>query len=154
MKKDNRIYLLVGDLGWGIFDQIKKQFSDKLKDKKRARFINCGVAEQAMVGMAVGLASVGKIPFVYSISSFLIYRAYEFIRNDVGRDQANVKLIGSGRNREYGNQGFTHWCTDDKEIMAKCNIRVFYPDKKEEIPLILKLMITNKKPAYLNLSRG
>lgn len=152
MKKDNRIYLLVGDLGWNLFDQIKKEFSINQRNNK-IRFINCGVAEQSMVGIATGLASAGKIPFVYSITPFLVYRAYEFIRNDVGKDQANVKLIGSGRNKDYDKQGFSHWCTDDKKIMTKFHIKIFYPQGKEEIPLMLKLMIKTSKPCYLNLAR-
>src|SRR3989344_6223554 len=78
MIKDKRIWLLVGDLGYKAFDYIKRDFPN--------RFLNCGASEQAMVGIATGLALDGKVPFVYSITTFLLYRPFETIRNYIDRE--------------------------------------------------------------------
>ena len=72
MKINNDIYALTGDLGYGGFDKIRDEFSD--------RFINCGAAETAMMDIACGMAIEGKIPFVYSITTFLVYRPFEVLR--------------------------------------------------------------------------
>jgi transketolase len=146
MKRNKKIYFLVGDLGAGIFDEIKKNFSH--------RFINCGAAEQSMVGIAVGLSLNGFIPIVYSITPFLIFRPYEFLRVLVSYDKTNVKLIGSGRNEDYSDHNFTHMSKEDKMIMHSLkNIRSFYPKTKEEIPNLLKTIIKYKGPCYINLKR-
>jgi len=84
MARDERIWLVVGDLGYKAFDYIKRDFPD--------RFLNCGAAEQAMMGIATGLALNGKIPFVYSITAFLLYRPFETIRNYVNHEKIPVKL--------------------------------------------------------------
>ena len=146
MKTDDRIWLLTGDVGWGVLDKIKNTFSK--------RFLNCGVAEQNMIGMACGLAHAGKIPFVYTITSFLLYRPFEFIRNDVDHDQANVKLIGCGRNKDYGEAGFTHWCCDDHQIMSLFpNILSYWPEDNLDVENFTKIILWHKGPCYLNLKR-
>lgn len=146
MKVNDKIYLLVGDVGWGVLDKIKNTFSK--------RFINCGVAEQNMIGMACGLAHSGKIPFVYTITSFLLYRPFEFIRNDVDYDKANIKLIGCGRDKDYGNAGFSHWCCDDHKIMSLLpNILAIWPEDKKKLNEIIEGMIIHNGPCYLNLTR-
>ena len=75
MKSNQDIFLIVGDVGYGVFDKFKEDFPD--------RFINPGASEQLMIGMASGLAMDGKIPVVYSITPFILYRPFEFIRNIV-----------------------------------------------------------------------
>ena len=89
MEKDTRIFLITADLGYGVLDDIRRDFP------KRA--INIGSSEMLMVGIAVGLAQSGYIPVCYSITPFLLYRPFELIRNYMNYEKANVKLVGSGR---------------------------------------------------------
>ena len=91
MGRNKDIWLLTGDLGFGVLD--------KIKDDYPKRFLNMGVAEQNMIGVAAGMAKCGLTPIVYSITPFLIYRAYEFIRIDVNFDGpvAAGNTVGSVR---------------------------------------------------------
>ena len=99
MNKNEKIFLLTGDLGFGLFDDIRKKFPN--------RFINVGSCEQLMIGLAVGLSYEGWIPLCYSITPFLLYRPFEFIRNYLNHELANVKLVGGGRDKDYKNLGFS-----------------------------------------------
>ena len=85
MRRDNRIHLLVGDVGYGLFDSTRREFP--------SRVINPGAAEQLMMGMAVGMTMEGLIPVVYSITPFVLYRPFEFIRNYVNEEKIPVKLV-------------------------------------------------------------
>jgi transketolase len=146
MTKDERIWLIVGDLGYKAFDYIRRDFPE--------RFINCGAAEQAMTGIAVGLALNGKIPFVYSITTFLLYRPFETIRNYINYEKIPVKLVGGGRNKDYIHDGISHWAEEDKKVMKIFgNINSLWPEVKEEIPQIVEKMICDNNPWYLNLKR-
>lgn len=146
MEKDKRVWLLTGDLGFGVLDKIRDDFPD--------RYLNCGVAEQNMIGVACGMAHGGLIPFVYSITPFLIYRAFEFIRNDVDYDKANVKLIGTGKAEEYNDLGFSHCSYDDNDIMQLFpNIKSYWPVEKQGIIEIVRKAVKINSPFYINLSR-
>lgn len=146
MGENRKIWAISGDLGFGGFDAIKNDFSD--------RFFNTGAAEQSMVGIAVGLAIEGKIPFIYSITPFLLFRPFETIRNYINHEKIPVKLVGSGRDGDYINNGFSHWAGDDRIIKkAFPNIVTLWPKTKDEIPNLLNYMIRVKKPFYLNLNR-
>lgn len=146
MAKDKNIWVVVGDLGYGMFDYIRRDFPD--------RFINAGTSEQSMIGIAVGLALEGKIPVVYSITTFLLYRPFETIRNYINHEKIPVKLIGSGRNRDYIHDGISHWAQEDKEIMCILkNIKPKWPETVEEIPNLVDDMIKSDSPWYVNLRR-
>jgi transketolase len=146
MAKDKRIWLVVGDLGYKAFDHIRRDFPE--------RFINCGAAEQAMIGIATGLAINGKVPFVYSITPFLLYRPFETIRNYIDHEKIPVKLIGAGRDKDYKNDGFSHWAEEDKKVLEIFNnIKASWPENKEEIPQIVNKMIKDNIPWYLNLKK-
>lgn len=146
MRKNKNIWVVVGDLGYGMFDEIKKAFPD--------RFINVGAAEQTMMGVGIGLALEGKIPFLYTATPFLLYRPFETIRNYINRERIPVKLIGSGRGKDYLYDGFSHWAEEDRKIMKIfSNILSFWPKNKEEIPNLLSKIISNNQPVYLNLRR-
>ena len=93
MEKDDRIWLLTGDLGYGMLDQIRDDFPE--------RYLNVGASEQLLIGAGVGLALSGKIPFCYSITTFLIYRAFEWHRNYLNHEKIPVMLIGSGYEDDY-----------------------------------------------------
>ena len=108
-QKDDRILLLTGDLGFMALEPFADRFPD--------RFINVGVAEQNMVGLATGLAESGFIPFVYSIATFASMRAYEFIRNGPIMQKLPVRIIGVGGGFEYGTAGPTHYGLEDLGLM-------------------------------------
>lgn len=146
MAKDEKIWLIVGDLGYKMLDYIKRDFPK--------RFINAGASEQAMMGIAVGLSLEGQIPIVYSITTFLLYRPFETIRNYINHEKIPVKLIGSGRDRDYSHDGISHWAQEDKEIMRILkNIKAKWPETFEEIPSLIDDMIKSDKPWYVNLRR-
>lgn len=147
MSKNKKVWVITGDLGYGGFDLIRKDFSE--------RFINVGAAEQSMMGIAVGLALERKIPFVYSITTFLLYRPFETIRNYINHEKIPVKLVGSGRSKDYAHDGFSHWAEEDVPVMKLFkNIRSLWPETKEEIPGLLSKMTAINKPFYLNLRRS
>ena len=146
MQKDDRIWVITGDLGYGMWDKIKADFPK--------RFLNVGAAEQSMVGVGVGLALGGKIPILYSITTFLLYRPFETIRNYINSEKIPVKLIGSGRNRDYAHDGMSHWAEEDRRVMAILgNIKSVWPETKEEIPELVKKMLSDDSGWYINLRR-
>tara|TARA_R100001086_G_C11842257_1_gene259370 strand:- start:1322 stop:1801 length:480 start_codon:yes stop_codon:yes gene_type:complete len=146
MGKNKDLVLITGDLGYGLWDRIRIDYED--------RFFNVGAAEQLMLGMACGMAMEGKIPIVYSITPFVLYRPFEFIRNYVNHEKIPVKLIGGGRGKDYGYLGFSHWAEDDLKIMS-CfkNIRTNHPVNEEELEGILHDVLYDNVPRYLNLKR-
>lgn len=146
MAKNKKVWVVVGDLGYKMFDYIKKDFSD--------RFINVGASEQAMIGISIGLALEGKIPITYSITPFVLYRPFETIRNYIDYERISVKLIGAGRDNDYLDHGFCHWAKEDKKVMTIFeNIEAKWPKKNEEIPELVEKMIKSEKPWYVNLRR-
>jgi transketolase len=146
MSKNNKIILLTGDLGYGLWDKIKLDYPD--------RFFNTGSCEQFMMGAAVGMALEGKIPFVYSITSFLLYRPFEFIRNYLNHESIPVKLIGGGRDRDYGNLGFSHWSEDHLDsINHFTNIIKFCPQSEIELETSFQKILETNFSCYLNLKR-
>jgi len=146
MNENTRIWVVTGDLGYGMFDKIRRDFPE--------RFVNVGAAEQAMMGVGIGLAIEGIIPVVYSITPFLLYRPFETIRNYVNREGIPVKLIGGGRDRDYGHDGFSHWSEEDRGVMALFpGIDSVWPETKEDIPVVLSELLASPRPSYLNLRR-
>jgi transketolase len=146
MGKNENIVLLTGDLGYGLWDRIRIDYPN--------RFWNVGSSEQLLLGAAVGMAMEGKIPFVYSITPFLIYRPFEVIRNYIDHEQVPVKLIGGGRDRDYGYLGFSHWAEEDKKVMS-CfeNIKMIHPQGTKQIKAALMSSINDNSPYYINLKR-
>lgn len=146
MSQNKNIWVIVNDLGYKMWDKIREDFPD--------RFLNVGAAEQSMIGIAIGLALEGKIPIVYSITTFLLYRPFETIRNYLNYEKIPVKLIGAGRDKDYGDLGFSHWSEEDKKVMKIfSNIEAVWPDNLEEIPQLVSDLIKSDKPWYVNLRR-
>ena len=144
MSYNERIVLLTGDLGYGLWDQIRIDYPD--------RFYNVMSSEQLMIGSAVGLAMEGFIPIVYSITPFVIYRPFELLRNYLDHENIPVKLVGGGRNKDYGYLGFSHWAEEDIKVLSTLkNIKLFKPKKLKN--KMCKDFLYNYKPSYLNLSR-
>lgn len=102
---DKRVYALISDNGAIVYDKYRKDLS--------SQYLNLGISEANMLGMAAGMASCGKIPFAYTIGAFMAYRAYEFIRNDICLQKQNVKIIGTGAGQVYSALGPTHHSTED-----------------------------------------
>lgn len=146
MKKNTDIWAISGDLGYGGFDRIRDDFP--------TRFINVGAAEQTGLDIAVGLALQGKIPFFYSITPFSLYRPFETIRTYIDHENIPVKIIGSGRRKDYAHDGFSHDATDDKKFMLTFkNIISIWPQTKEGVKDLMYLAVNEQKPFYINLSR-
>lgn len=146
MKQNDKIVLITADLGYGMFDKIQESFPD--------RFINTGASEQCALGIAVGYAIQGYIPFVYSITNFLLYRGFEWIRNYIDHERFNVKLVGSGRDDDYLHDGWTHCCPDAKKVMDLFpNIVQYWPILKDDVPVMVKDMANIKEPFFISLCR-
>ncbi|HVA96927.1 MAG TPA: hypothetical protein VND99_04690 [Candidatus Acidoferrales bacterium] len=146
MKKNKDIWVIVGDFGYKMWDAVRKDYPD--------RYINVGASEQAMLGIAIGLALEEKIPIVYTATTFLLYRPFEAIRNYLHYEKIPVKLIGSGRDKDYFHDGISHWAEDDKDIMAVLsNIQSYWPNEINEMPVLINKMLKSNEPWYINLRR-
>lgn len=146
-KKDKRIFLLTGDLGFSFLEEFRDEFPD--------RFFNMGVAEQNMIGVAAGIALSGKIVFVYSIVPFVTMRCFEQIRNDLCYHKLNVRIIGIGGGLAYGAAGFTHHAVEDIAIMRSLvNMTVIAPGDSKETEAAVEKSIEYKGPVYIRLGKG
>jgi len=146
-RADGRIWLLVGDLGYSVVEPFRQEFP--------GRFINVGVAEQNMTGIATGLAISGKVVFTYSIANFPTLRCLEQIRNDVCYHNTNVKIVAVGGGFAYGAHGMTHHATEDLAIMrALPNMTVIAPGDPVEAALATRAIIEWPGPCYLRLGKA
>lgn len=142
-----KFIFLTGDLGFNILEP--------LRDKLGNRFINCGIAEQNMVGVAAGLAMQGYRPWVYSIAPFLYARALEQIRNDVCFNNLPVTLIGNGGGYSYGIMGPTHHALEDYAIINSLpNIKTYFPAFKNTIDSLVSIINHSNNPNYIRLSNS
>src|SRR6266403_2240554 len=146
-ERDERIHLVVGDLGFGAVEPFASRFPD--------RFLNAGVAEQNMTGVAAGLALCGKVVFTYSIGNFPTLRCLEQIRNDVCYHQANVKIVAVGGGLAYGSLGMTHHATEDLAILRSLpGLKVVAPGDPVETRLAVRALVADPSPCYLRLGRA
>jgi transketolase len=146
-QRDKRVMLLTADLGFGVLTP----FSETLPDQ----FLNVGVAEQNMTGVATGLALEGKIVFTYSIGNFPTLRCLEQIRNDVCYHNASVKIVCIGGGFCYGPLGISHHATEDLAIMRVLpHMQVMAPGDLAETRLITQIAYETPGPCYLRLGRG
>ena len=146
-EEDQRIILLVGDIGFNVFDS----FIDKFPD----RFINAGVAEANMISTAAGLAMSGFKPIVYTIIPFLIMRTFEQIRVDLCMHNLPVMLVGVGGGLSYDTLGPTHHAIEDIAIMrALPNMKVISPCDPNEVEWAFKKSIKKSGPTYFRLGKG
>ena len=146
-RQDNRINLIVGDLGFGVVTE----FAEDLPDQ----FLNVGVAEQNMTGVAAGMAVSGKILFTYSIGNFPTLRCLEQVRNDICYHNANVKIVTVGGGLAYGSLGSTHHATEDLAIMRSLpNMAVVAPVDPVESDRLTPLVAEYPGPVYFRLGRA
>ncbi|WP_217433743.1 transketolase family protein [Caulobacter sp. S45] len=137
---------LTGDLGFMALEPLQAALGD--------RFVNAGVAEQNMVSVAAGAASVGEQCWTYSIAPFIYGRPFEQIRNDVCLHDMDVKLVGNGGGYGYGVMGATHHALEDYGVLLTLqNMRVYLPAFADDVAPILERMADDPHPAYLRLGR-
>lgn len=144
---DPRVTLVVGDLGFGVVQEFAERFPNQ--------FINAGVAEQNMTGLAAGMAHSGRIVFTYSIANFSTLRPLEQIRNDVCYHQANVVVVAVGGGMAYGALGASHHATEDIAILRSLpNMTVVAPGDPVETTAATKAVAQGIGPTYLRLGRA
>ncbi len=147
MEDDKDTILLTADLGWASFDQLREKYPD--------RVLNMGLSEQAMVGVSGGMAKMGKNVFVYSIIPFMLYRAFEQVRDDVCYPDLPVRLVGTGAGLSYGDAGSTHHPFEDLRIAAALpNMTVLSPSDPKEVEVLTEQTRNIKHPVYMRLGRN
>jgi len=144
---DSDIFLITGDLGFKVLDKYREELPNQ--------FLNIGIAEQNMAGVAAGLALEGRKVFIYSIGNFPVMRCLEHIRNDIAYHNANVKIVSVGGGFSYGSLGVSHHATEDLSIMRSIpNIFLTAPGDVYETEEIVKFFIKNNTPGYLRLDKS
>lgn len=146
-KQDKNVVLVTGDLGFGVL----KPYWEAVPEQ----FLNAGIAEQNMTGVAAGLALEGKTVFTYSIGNFPTLRCLEQIRNDCAYHNANVKVICVGGGFVYGSLGMSHHATEDISVMrALPGVTVLAPADADEAEAAVRAMYATPGTFYLRLGRG
>ena len=144
---DERIWLVCGDLGYSVLDCFAERFP--------SRYLNAGVAEQNMTGIAAGLAMSGKTVFTYSIANFPVMRCLEQIRNDICYHNLNVKVVAVGGGLAYGSHGYTHHGVEDLAVMSSMpNLVVAAPADPVEAAAATTILAGHAGPAYLRLGKA
>ena len=146
--EDNeKIVLIVGDLGYGVVEPFAKKFP--------SRFFNAGVAEQNMMGVASGLASEGFHVFVYSIGNFPTFRCAEQIRNDIDYHMFPVTIVVVGGGVAYGSLGYSHHAIQDYSLIRSMpNMLIAAPGDPMEVRSFMKYLLQNPQPSYLRLGKA
>ena len=141
IKKDKKVILCVGDIGYGIFDDVRKNYPKN--------FYNLGICEQSIIGVASGMALDGLKPWVYTITPFLIERPFEQIKLDIDQQKANVNLVGFA---DYPSLGPSHAELNAKKLMSLFkNIKSFFPKNSVETEKVAKLCSKIKGPTFISL---
>lgn len=141
---DKRVYALISDNGAIVYDKYRKDLA--------SQYLNLGISEANMLGMAAGMASCGKIPFAYTIGAFLAYRAFEFIRNDICLQKQNVKIVGTGAGEVYSELGPTHHSTEDiGGLRSLPGLTILCPASPLEVRKATVAAYEYEGPVYLRL---
>jgi len=146
-RNNPKIFLIVGDLGFSVVEPFAKEFPD--------RFLNAGVAEQNMTGIAAGLAKEGYTVFTYSIGNFPTLRCMEQIRYDVCYHNLDVKIVAVGGGYAYGPLGASHHATEELGMLRTIpNLIVCAPGDPLETKAVTSAIIKHKGPCYLRLGKA
>lgn len=140
---DESIVLIVGDVGFSFIEAFKERFPKQ--------FVNCGIMEQTMLGIAAGMANMGLKPYVYTMKNFILLRPLEQLRNDICFANANVKLFGVGGSAAYKFLGMSHnlFENEEKNILKNLpNIQTHFPVTEEEAENSILLEYQRVGPAY------
>ena len=142
-ERDSDMILIVGDIGFGIFDEYRERFPD--------RFFNFGLCEQSIISAASGMALEGLKPYVYTITPFLIERPFEQIKLDIDQQNVNVKMVGYA---DYPMQGPTHAELDARGLMSLLNnVDCYTPRNSKETREVLIKSYESDSPAFIGLKR-
>ena len=145
-ESDERLVFLTADLGFGVVEKFAERFPK--------RCINVGVAEQAMVAAATGIAEAGMIPYCYSIATFSSLRALEFTRNGPIAHSLPVKVVGVGAGMDYGFDGLTHFAIDDVSALRPYpGFLIWAPADADEVEDDLEEIHNDPRPTYIRLLR-
>jgi transketolase len=146
-KADPSVLLITGDHGYSLFDNLRRECP--------VQYINAGIAEQNMVGMAAGLARTGFRPVVYGLSAFIPVRVLEQIKLDIAHDQLPVILIGDGAGFVYSHLGTSHQSTEDISCTrAIPNLSTYSPSDRFEMSACMNLAYQSKAPVYLRMGKS
>jgi transketolase len=146
MVKDDNVFLLYGDIGNRLFDQIKSDFPKRIE--------NAGVAEASMVGIAAGLSQAGYLPVCYTINSFLYLKALEQIKLDLAYPARKVVLVGTGGGLSYGSLGTSHHSIEDYAVLGSIpNLNLYSPADSIELESNLQDALENDGPSYLRIGK-
>lgn len=145
-KADPNVLLLTGDHGYALFDEFRRECPNQ--------YINAGIAEQNMVGMAAGLARAGFRPFVYGLAAFIPLRVIEQIKLDVAHDKLPVIFIGDGAGFVYSTLGTSHQSMEDiAATRAIPNLTIFSPADQYEMAAVMGLAASLKEPVYIRVGK-
>lgn len=146
-RSDPRVLLLTGDHGYALFDEFRKACPDQ--------YINAGIAEQNMIGVAAGLARGGFKPYVYGLSAFVPIRVLEQIKIDLAHDSLPVVLIGDGAGFVYSHLGTSHQSTEDiAATRGIANLQVYSPADRHELMRCLELTVQAETTVYLRFGKA
>ena len=146
-QQDESLIFITGDLGFNALENVMEVMG--------SRFINAGVAEQNMVGLAAGMAYRGYKVICYSIAPFVVYRCLEQFRNDACLHNHPVFLVGNGGGYGYGIMGSSHHAIEDIGVLSGLqNMKAYVPAFADEVDAMLDQMVTRARPAYLRLGAG
>ncbi len=145
VENDRRIIVLGSD---------SMNIKEKLSDRSKRQYIEMGIAESNLIGAASGIATCGVIPYVYAVSPFLVYRANEFIRNDICLQKRNVKIIGYSAGMDYCTSGPTHHTTEDIAMLRVLpNLTILSPASVKEVEQMVRAAVEIDGPVYIRLNR-
>lgn len=143
-EKNSQVLHVLADSGTGYDEMFRRHFPDQI--------YNFGISEENMVAAAAGMASVGKIPFVYTAGAFLAYRAMEFIRDDVCFQNLNVKIVGMGSGLSWSTLGPTHHTTEDISVLRSIpNLMILSPATPRQVATCVDIAYRHVGPVYIKI---
>jgi transketolase len=144
---DKNLFFITADLGFGVVEEFRAKYPD--------RFLNVGVSEQAMLGIAAGMANAGKKVICYSITPFSWLRPFEFFRNGVLASNSSVMVVGVGPGFDYSHDGISHYCFEDLALaQSQPNLHIDICTYKRDVVNALEEFTKNPKPTYVRLPRS
>ena len=147
MEMDESIFFLTADMGINLVEKFEEKYPN--------RFLNVGIAEQNLIGVAAGLAESGMRPFVYTISNFLVHRCLEQIRNDIVIHELPVVLVGTSTGYDNGPLGPTHHMLEDWGIISNlAGMKIYAPFNKESATNIFEKVSNAVGPSYVRIAKG